>query len=236
LGGILGESANSVQQTTDGGYIIAGYTMSFGAGDEDFYLIKTNLNGELMWTRTYGGDATDIAKSVQQTSDGGYVIAGYTNSFGGGTVFYLIKTDSFGNSECDGFNTSTLEGSTSTVTGTKTIVNSPATVVNNTTTIISNTSTVVSDACDTTTSINETVRNEELKIYPNPAEDEIFIKGSFDVPALFELYDITGRKVLKKTLTSINSQVNISHLSKGFYIYKLATGKAGYFTGKIVKH
>ena len=85
-GGSGDDWAYSVQQTTDGGYIVAGYTTSFGAGDSDFYLVKTNSQGDTLWTRTYGGSSDDWAYSVQQTADGGYIVAGYTMSFGAGDV------------------------------------------------------------------------------------------------------------------------------------------------------
>jgi len=89
------EAARSVQPTTDGGYIVAGYTSSLGAGSYDFYLIKTDSLGDTLWTRTYGGSGDDRASSVQPTSDGGYVIAGSTQSFGAGNWdFYVVKTDS----------------------------------------------------------------------------------------------------------------------------------------------
>jgi len=97
FGGDGNDRGYSVQQTSDGGYIIAGYTDSVGAGMTDVYLIKTSVDGEILWEKTFGGDGNDRGYSVQQTSDGGYIIAGYTRSPSVGTAgmmdVYLIKTD-----------------------------------------------------------------------------------------------------------------------------------------------
>jgi hypothetical protein len=86
----------SVQQTTDGGYIVAGETRSFGDSDQ-VYLIKTNASGDTLWTRTFGGADVDYGFCTQQTTDGGYIIAGSTWSFGDSAQVYLIKTDANGN-------------------------------------------------------------------------------------------------------------------------------------------
>ncbi len=93
-GGINEEEAYSVKQTSDGGYIVAGWTNSFGEGWEDVYIISADANGDILWTKTYGGTLRDFSRSIQQTSDGGYIIGGYTNSFGAGYYdVYLLKIE-----------------------------------------------------------------------------------------------------------------------------------------------
>jgi len=83
-GGYDGDNANSIQQTSDGGYIVAGYSSSFGAGGYDVWVLKLSSTGAIDWQHTYGGSGNDYANSIQQTSDGGYIVAGYSSSFGAG--------------------------------------------------------------------------------------------------------------------------------------------------------
>ena len=98
FGGWNNDAAFSGKQTSDGGYIIAGGTSSYGAGRYDVWLIKTDSSGNKLWDKTFGGSNDDMAHSVQQTNDGGYIIAGYTESYGaGGADAWLIKTDGNGN-------------------------------------------------------------------------------------------------------------------------------------------
>jgi hypothetical protein len=95
-GGVYDDEGYSVQQTTDGGYIITGYFTYSPAGYNNVCLIKTNTSGDTLWTRTYGGIRGGYGCGVQQTADGGYIIGGCTYS--GGYDAYLLKTDASGDS------------------------------------------------------------------------------------------------------------------------------------------
>lgn len=90
-GGSNWEFGNCVEQTADGGFIVCGETYSYGNGDEDYYIIKTDQNGDTLWTKTYGGSNQDIARSIIQTSDGGYIVTGTTKSMGdvNGDIFTI---------------------------------------------------------------------------------------------------------------------------------------------------
>jgi len=81
IGGVLNEEGYCIELTNDGGYILAGYTESFGYGSKDIYLVKTNQSGDTTWTNTFGGPADDIGNSVVQKSDNSFVIAGSSENF-----------------------------------------------------------------------------------------------------------------------------------------------------------
>jgi len=100
FGGSASDIGREVQQAEDGGYVIAGQTDSFGAGKGDVYLIKTDSDGNEQWSKTFGGSGYDNGQSVQQTGDGGYVVAGESDSFGADHWdVYLIKVDPDGNEQ-----------------------------------------------------------------------------------------------------------------------------------------
>jgi len=108
-GGTDSDFANSIQETTDGGYIVAGYTYSNDGdipenkGDADFWIIKLNNIGDTIWHKTYGGTDYDYEKSIKETTDGGYIVIGYTKSNDGDITenkgnedVWVIKLDNIG--------------------------------------------------------------------------------------------------------------------------------------------
>ena len=109
MGGTAGDEVRDVQQTSDGGYILAGVSSSNDGdvtgnhGGVDYWIVKVDAAGAITWQKSFGGTASDFALSVKQTSDGGYVVAGYENSTDadvtgnhGGYDYWLIKLDNLG--------------------------------------------------------------------------------------------------------------------------------------------
>ncbi len=109
LGGRGSDKANSIQQTLDGGYIIAGHSTSNNGdvggnnGSYDYWIVKLDINGSLIWETNLGGSAWDWATSVQQTPDGGYIVAGWSESNNGdvggnngSADYWIVKLDGNG--------------------------------------------------------------------------------------------------------------------------------------------
>ncbi|GEM_PF-4759393 len=104
FGGDDDDVAKSVCVADNGDFVIAGYTKSFGAGLSDFWVIRLNTYGDTIWTKTFGGAATDQAFSIKETSDNGFIVAGFTESFGNGSAdIWLIKINGNGDAEWSSF-------------------------------------------------------------------------------------------------------------------------------------
>lgn len=98
-GGTQDDMAKSIIQTSDGDFVLAGQTKSYGAGGFDMYLLKVDSDGNLLWNATYGGSQDDGANCVVQTADGGFILAGYTLSGVSSQSTWLVKTDAQGQME-----------------------------------------------------------------------------------------------------------------------------------------
>lgn len=216
FGGTNSDGAYSVEQTDDRGFIIAGKTESFGAGSVDAYLLKTDSNGTLMWSKTFGGNGWDEARSIQQASDGGYIITGFSASFNAGDFdIYLIKTDANGNSGCNQGNPATIPDTALTITGSAGfsfssggLVTSPATITG---------SGLPFNSLCLSNSVNEIATAISLHIYPNPFTNQFIINGT-EEKGDATLYDVTGKEIMRQKTIDGETIFKTNVLQPGFYL------------------
>lgn len=239
-GGTVGEMGYAVQQTADSGYIVTGVTYSFGAGGEDVYLIRTDVNGDTLWTKAYGGSGDEFGFSVKQTSDEGFIVVGESSgSFGtAGVYVYAIRTDANGNSGCN-------------QSGTNTKIDNPSFLVSSGGSILSSGTTVHYDAVNTLPpppkdyflciSVNLQDENEllnDLSVNPNPFSffTTIYINSKFKLQnANCKIYNVTGEEV--QNINNINTneiKINRENLPNGMYFYKISNDSEIIGTGKIL--
>ena len=208
VGGTSTNYGRSVIGTSDGGFVIAGYTESFGAGSEDLFLVKFTSTGAVEWSRAVGGTDDDWGYSVVQTADGGYAVAGMTYSFGAGYWdFFLVKFDSDGNS-CIGEAVSpTVTITSPSVASPSPSVASPSPTVTTVTPTITDVSPIVTEIC-TGLEITETIikpQRFEIIATPNPFNSAVTINIAVspcqggDVRRTegvqIEIFDLNGRMV-----------------------------------------
>jgi ribosomal protein S11 len=217
-GGTYWDGAFSVQQTSDGGYIVAGLTASFGAGFDDIFLIKTDANGNIIWAKTYGGTYYDYAYSVQQISDGGYIVAGGTESFGaGGGNAFLIKTDENGDIGSCGI----VQNASPTVYTVSPTVNTPSLsvssvslTVNSASPTVTSPTFAVSVPCFST--ISESCQSVSGIITPYKGGIKVIGSGEFEV----KVYNVSG--VMVKSIKG-KDEVKLE-LSRGVYFVEVVSG------------
>jgi uncharacterized repeat protein (TIGR02543 family) len=188
----------SIQQTEEGGYVAGGQTLSFGAGQEDAWALKLSSAGNIEWQWTYGENLSDTAQSIQETSDGGYILGAYTLSFGAGNYdYFILKLNSAGdiNSSCPFIASSDASTSSTTVSP---ISSSATTVVTNavvsdTTCVDQDTDCYIMDICEagkySLTIINSIggTTNPSPGSYVRDPGEEVTIKAIAE-----SSYDFTG--------------------------------------------
>jgi hypothetical protein len=233
FGALHDDQAYSIQQTTDGGYIVAG--VSFITADDDegnYWILKLDSFGVLQWQKTFGGTADDGAYSIQQTADGGYIVAGGSNSTDGDVTtnsgsldFWIVKVNSSGDLIWEKSFGGTLD-------------ETPTSIQQTTDGgfIISGWS--VSNDGDLTDSYGlgdywvvklnnpsaalKEINNYILKLYPNPVNDILNITVSKKtIGKSYAIYDNQGRLVLSGKINAENTTIELSGLSGGLYLFSL---------------
>lgn len=228
IGGSAYDVANSINQTTDGGYVITGGTTSFGAGGEDVYVVKLDALGNLQWSRTIGGPDYETGNSIQQTADKGYAICGTTYSFGRGNGdMYFIKLDSNGNS-CSSANAASSIGSGSTVTASVTLKEHRYNQFH--LDEIDTAADTISVLCNVTRSseLNKTIPS--ILVYPDPFNNTTTITFNENGKHFLELDDLTGRKLQWIGCNGKEYTLNRGNLADGVYFVKLFDGQLKYIT------
>ena len=217
-GGASFEEGNSVIQLHNRGFLIVGYTRSFGAGWEDVYVIRTDSLGVMMWSKVYGGLNGEIGKDIKLCGDDGYIITGGTRSFGVGNYnLYAIKIDSMGESGCHQLNSATIMNSDTTSVSLLTFEAGHGAIITDPPTIVGNTSTEQLNICDSALVINE-LNHQSIKIFPSPVSDFLQIGNSFNADVEIIIYNAMGQAI-HTTFIKANSQdvIDLSGCSKGLH-------------------
>ncbi|MCW3159693.1 T9SS type A sorting domain-containing protein [Chryseobacterium oryctis] len=255
LGGSIDESAYSVQQTTDGGYIVAGYSFSTDSGDvtghhgtttyPDYWVVKLNSTGNIEWQKSLGGSYDDQAKSIQQTADGGYIVAGRSNSTDGDITghhgfesnwdYWIVKLNNTGNIEWQkslgGSKNDYANSIQQTADGGYIIAGESNSTDGD---IVGHHGSSGADAwivkllSDETLAVQQ-ISNHKMAIYPNPVKDVLNINTDERIISV-HIYNMSGQELkLGK-----EKNIRVSDLVKGTYILKITTDK-GARTEKFVK-
>jgi hypothetical protein len=218
-----GNTGKSVQETTDGGYMVT------GSSGNCIFLIKTNPIGDPVWTTFFYGNYYADGGSAQQTIDGGYILTGKTHRFSAGDPVYLIKTDSIGNSGCN-----QTYGVVSMMT-TPIIVNTPVMQVSSGS-IIGNPATILGcggDVSDTCTQVGITpqiIVESNFFILPNPFSSFTTVQSNkvfYD--ATITVYNSYGQQV-KQIKNIFGQRITLfrDNLPIGIYFLRLTESKKTY--------
>ncbi len=235
-GGAGNDYAQSIQQTTDGGYILGGYTNGFGEGSNDAFLVKVNANGDTLFTKTFGGLNDDEANFVFQTSDGGYALSGQTTSFGNGNYdFYFVKTDANGNSSCHQTNVHAAKRipKTKVTTGISKQAAIPALEVKVSPVIYSGAT--ATDVCNPIGILKFNIQILKCSIFPDPNNGVFnFFIENYSGKAKINITNILGEPiytVLEENFTL--KEINLSTLPNGTYFIQV-NGDGKTYTGKFL--
>ncbi len=236
FGGTDAEDGASVVETNDGGFIIAGGTRSFGAGLKDAYLVRTDVNGDLSWSRAYGIGNFDLAFAARSTDDGGFMAVGQTNSFGPGqSSMYVIRTDASGNSGCNDVSAATTV-QVPAVTVTDVVLQSWSGIAVSSPVVTTRAGSMVATAC-LTTNVQEIAANNPLLVFPNPTSGLVVIRTPRPIHyGEYELTDLGGKVVAQGIMTGTSELLLPTEgLAPGSFIVRIVEAGSPYYAKLFVE-
>jgi len=225
------EAAQAIQQTSDSGFIVAGYSVNNSTFQTNTFLIKTNLNGDTLWTKLYGGSLSSVAYSVQETMDSGFIICGVIAA-----GIYLLKTDMNGDSlwsrifsvsvSCSGYFVRQTKDNGFIISGVSQFP--PA-----------GTYIIKTDSLGrilTGTGIVEINNLFEFNIYPNPSSGflTIQVKNIPEINSEIEILNMNNKCIYSCRISNNSNEIiDLGHIPNGVYIVLLRSGQK-IFTKKIL--
>jgi len=208
----------SVKQTPDSGFIVAGWTSSYGHGDDDALLLKANANGDLEWAKTYGSGWYDRAEQVQVLSDSGFVFVGQSFSAANNdsSYVYVVRTDKFGNS-CDYLNWTPLQQTQNYITSSLTLASSFFGVDSSCNATATNFLFAERNICIVNALAD--IGNPYFEIYPNPVTSDLSIKG-LSSNSTINLFDLTG-VLIRSEIVQQETILDLSDIVQGVYFLQV---------------
>lgn len=211
-------------ETSQGDFLILG-TYRNSSSDIDALLLKVNQLGDTIWAKTYGEFFGDEATSLQETANGEYSIAGYTENFGAfDRDFYMIQTDSNGNSGCYQKPVSIDVSTVNTTVYSGTIVQSATPQIKHAPFTVRNPSTTYHQVCFLSTAINPNQYPQIASVIPNPFSDFAKIKfpRHLKKPVSMVIYDLTGKMVLKRErIRGEEIELERNSMPNGVYFFQI---------------
>ncbi len=235
-GGTSVDQGRDIQETSDNGFIVTGWTFSFGAGGADVFVIRTDTNGDTLWTKTIGGPLDDQARSVRETADDGYILTGGSASFGSSYNVYLIKIDGTNYVGCNQSSPTTIVGATLTQTSNTT------TQLENTITSVASTGTIAASGAELMTVCESAGINSEknvnfLSVFPNPSVGVFIVLFTSTIKnGQIEIINLLGENVYSENILNVSSaSINIEGISPGIYFVRFSDGDQFYCTKIILE-
>jgi hypothetical protein len=225
----------STKQLSDGGFIATGYIDNFSTGYDNFYLLRTSSNGNMLWTRTYGSTSNDVANCVGLTNDGGFILAGKSVGSLGNKYLSVIKTDSGGNTTCDQFVSDITLRTDINIFANDVIPMVSSGGMFHTVSVVSASGGTILNVCGFFGVGDLTNQGNKVTVYPNPSPSNVtFHLESNEQNPVLHIYDMTGLQIVQITFSGKEIVLGQSDLPEGMYFFRIQSNGGLVGSGKFI--